>query len=90
MRRKKGGKARILFLVPSISLLSQTLKEWTAQARLDMRSYAVCSDNKVAKKAEDIATYDLEVPVSTNGEDIYKRLSHSKRAKGLTVIFSTY
>ena len=87
---KKGGKARILFLVPSISLLSQTLKEWTAQARLDMRSYAVCSDNKVAKKAEDIATYDLEVPVSTNGEDIYERLSHSKRAKGLTVIFSTY
>ena len=87
---KKGGKARILFLVPSISLLSQTLKEWTVQARMDMRSYAVCSDNKVAKKAEDIATYDLEVPVSTNGEDIYKRLSHSKRAKGLTVIFSTY
>ena len=87
---KKGGKARILFLVPSISLLSQTLKEWTAQARMDMRSYAVCSDNKVAKKAEDIATYDLEVPVSTNGEDIYKRLSHSKRAKGLTVVFSTY
>ena len=87
---KKGGKARILFLVPSISLLSQTLKEWTAQARMDMRSYAVCSDNKVAKKAEDIATYDLEVPVSTNGEDIYERLSHSKRAKGLTVVFSTY
>jgi hypothetical protein len=87
---KNGGKARILFLVPSISLLSQTLKEWTAQARLDLRSYAVCSDNKVAKKAEDIATYDLEVPVSTNGEDICKRLSHSKRAKGLTVIFSTY
>ena len=87
---KNGGKARILFLVPSISLLSQTLKEWTAQARLDLRSYAVCSDNKVAKKAEDIATYDLEVPVSTNGKDIYERLSHSKRAKGLTVIFSTY
>ena len=87
---KNGGKARILFLVPSISLLSQTLKEWTAQARLDLRSYAVCSDNKVAKKAEDIATYDLEVPVSTNGKDIYERLSHSKRAKGLTVVFSTY
>ena len=87
---KNGGKARILFLVPSISLLSQTLKEWTAQARLDLRSYAVCSDNKVAKKAEDIATYDLEIPVSTNGEDIYERLSHSKRAKGLTVVFSTY
>ena len=58
---ENGGKARILFLVPSISLLSQTLKEWTAQGRLDMRAFAVCSDSKVSKKAEDIAVYDLEV-----------------------------
>lgn len=85
-----GDKARVLFLVPSISLLSQTLKEWTAQACLDLRSYAVCSDTKVGKKAEDIASYDLEIPVSTRGQEIYERLSHSKRAKGLTVVFSTY
>ena len=85
-----GNKARVLFLVPSISLLSQTLKEWTAQARLDLRSYAVCSDTKVGKKAEDIASYDLEVPVSTDGAAICERLSHRKRAKGLTVVFSTY
>lgn len=85
-----GDKARVLFLVPSISLLSQTLKEWTAQACLDLRSYAVCSDIKVGKKAEDIASYDLEIPVSTRGQEIYERLSHSKRAKGLTVVFSTY
>ena len=84
------GKARVLFLVPSISLLSQSLKEWTAQARMDLRSYAVCSDSKVARKAEDIASYDLEVPVSTNGEDIAERLSKRKRAAGLSVVFSTY
>ncbi|MDK4311740.1 DEAD/DEAH box helicase [Corynebacterium accolens] len=85
-----GGKARILFLVPSISLLSQTLKEWTAQGRLDMRTFAVCSDSKVSKKAEDIAVYDLEVPVSTDGADIAKRFASGKRAKGLNIVFSTY
>lgn len=88
---RNGGRARILFLVPSISLLSQTLKEWTAQARMDLRSYAVCSDNKVSKKAEDIASYDLEVPVSTKGEVIAERLNRGgKRSAGLHVVFSTY
>lgn len=86
----RGGKARILFLVPSISLLSQTLKEWTAQGRLDMRAFAVCSDSKVSKKAEDIAVYDLEVPVSTEGADIARRFASGKRAKGLNIVFSTY
>ncbi|MEH0058664.1 DEAD/DEAH box helicase [Auritidibacter ignavus] len=85
-----NGAARVLFLVPSISLLSQTLKEWTAQARLDLRSVAVCSDTKVSKKAEDIASYDLEVPVSTNGAEIAQRMSSGKHARGLRVIFSTY
>ncbi|VEH73584.1 type ISP restriction/modification enzyme [Corynebacterium segmentosum] len=84
------GKARILFLVPSISLLSQTLKEWTAQGHLDMRAFAVCSDSKVSKKAEDIAVYDLEVPVSTEGADIARRFASGKRAKGLNIVFSTY
>ncbi|MDO5032430.1 DEAD/DEAH box helicase [Corynebacterium sp.] len=87
---EQGGKARVLFLVPSISLLSQTLKEWTAQGRLDMRSFAVCSDTKVSKKAEDIAVYDLEVPVSTTGKDIARRFESGKRAKGLNIVFSTY
>ena len=80
----------MLFLVPSIALLSQTLKEWTAQTQVDLRSYAVCSDTKVSRGAEDIAAYDLEVPVSTNGPDIAERLGRSKRAAGLTVVFSTY
>lgn len=87
-----GNKARILFLVPSISLLSQTLKEWTAQSQqhLPLKPYAVCSDNKVSKKAEDIASYDLDVPVSTDGHDIKHRTEQGKRRQGLNVIFSTY
>ncbi|AKK10211.1 putative helicase [Corynebacterium uterequi] len=85
-----GRKARVLFLVPSISLLSQTLREWTAQANVDLKALAVCSDKKVSKAAEDIAAYDLEVPVTTNGRDLADRLGKGKRAAGLTVVFSTY
>ena len=47
---ENGGSARILFLVPSISLLSQTLREWTAQTQLDLRAFAVCSDTKVGPR----------------------------------------
>ena len=50
----------------------------------------MCSDNKVSKKAEDIASYDLEVPVSTEGKSIAERFSRGKRFKGLHVVFSTY
>lgn len=83
-------RARVLFCVPSISLLSQTLKEWTAQARQDLRFFAVCSDQQVSSKAEDIATYDLEVPVSTKAHDVVEALSRKRHAAGLTVVFSTY
>lgn len=55
-----------------------------------MRAFAVCSDSKVSKKAEDIAVYDLEVPVSTEGAEIARRFESGKRAKGLNIVFSTY
>ena len=84
------GKARVLFLVPSIALLSQSLKEWTAQATMDLKAFAVCSDSKVGKQAEDIDAHDLEVQVSTSGPDIAARYKQGKRAKALNVVFSTY
>lgn len=88
--KNNGNKARVLFLVPSIALLSQTLREWTAQATMDLRCFAVCSDTKVGRAAEDIAPHDLEVPVSTNGEMIASTFASGKRAQGLHVVFSTY
>jgi len=87
---ENGGSARILFAVPSISLLSQTLREWTAQTQLDLRAFAVCSDTKVSRAAEDINTYDVAIPVTTNAATLLHELEHRKRAKGLTVVFTTY
>ena len=87
---ENGGSARILFAVPSISLLSQTLREWTAQTQLDLRAFAVCSDTRVSRAAEDINVYDVAIPVTTNAAKLAAEMDHRKRAKGLTVVFTTY
>lgn len=84
-----GGS--VLFLVPSISLMSQTLKEWTSEAEVPLRPFAVCSDTKVGKKtdSEDISPYDLAYPASTNAAKLYERAAGGNQDK-ITVIFSTY
>jgi predicted helicase len=45
-----GKNKRVLFLVPSLALLSQTLTEWTHQSQVPLHSFAVCSDAEVGKK----------------------------------------
>lgn len=85
-----GGSARILFAVPSISLLSQTLREWTAQSQMNVRAFAVCSDTKVSRSAEDYNVHDVAIPVTTDPTKLAAEMAHRKRAKGLTVVFTTY
>lgn len=87
---KPGGS--ILFLVPSISLLSQTLREWTAEAEIPIRPFAVCSDTKVGKKTEneDISPYDLAFPASTNAAKLHARMSTGESDGRINVVFSTY
>lgn len=45
-----GKGKRVLFLVPSLNLLSQTLTEWTQESETPLHSFAVCSDSDVGKK----------------------------------------
>jgi predicted helicase len=40
-------RTRTLVLVPSLSLLAQTLREWTAKRHARLRYLAVCSDETV-------------------------------------------
>lgn len=84
------GSARVLFLVPSISLLSQTLHEWTAQSRTAMRSFAVCSDTKASRVVEDINPYDVPLPATTNASKLVTQMQQGRPSAGLTVVFSTY
>ena len=92
------GKGFILFLVPSIALLGQTLNEWSGDALEPINAICICSDPEVTKKKkqlEDIDTtsvVDLAYPASTNVNDILHQFKglDNKRKKGLTVVFSTY
>jgi predicted helicase len=84
-----SGGGKVLFLVPSISLLSQALREWTAEAEESFYAFAVCSDTKVGRHHEDMSAHDLAVPATTDPDrlvDAIKRLGDRK----LTVVFSTY
>jgi predicted helicase len=81
----------VLFLVPSIALLSQTLKEWKNESQRNFRAYAVCSDSKVGRRVndEDIQTPDLAYPATTNTQKLAAHFKGSSKSE-LTVIFSTY
>ena len=86
---------RVLFLVPSLSLLSQTLREWTQDADLPLRNFAVCSDSEVGKYKKDddraiVRTSDLNYPATTNAKSLYQAASVLHDAEHMTVVYSTY
>ena len=83
----------VLFLVPSISLLSQTLREWTAESKRHLHCYAVCSDTKVGKKqiSEDMGVVDLAFPAHTDPKKLVQQHEAvAKKTNSLNVVFSTY
>ncbi|MHA6667491.1 DEAD/DEAH box helicase [Homoserinimonas sp. A447] len=83
----------VLFLVPSISLLAQTLKEWTIESAVPLRAFAVCSDVSVGKRKndEDIPVTDLAYPATTNTSKLIAKFSEIPEGfGGITVVFSTY
>ena len=92
------GKGLILFLVPSISLLGQTLNAWYADALEPINAICICSDPEVTrnrKQLEDIDTssvVDLAFPASTNVAKILHQFKglETNSNNGLTVVFSTY
>ena len=81
-----------LVLVPSISLLSQSLRVWAAQAREEIATLAVCSDGKADREEGDIPVCDLGFPATTSVEQLARhgKALKARPPKGMTVVFSTY
>ena len=94
------GNGMVLFLVPSIALLGQTLREWTADAEFPIYPIAICSDAGITKKrkSNDDVTFDsvvdLALPASTDVKKIADQFrfyqEKQTREKGMIVVFSTY
>lgn len=96
--KETGGSGLILFLVPSIALLGQTLREWSADAAEQINAVCICSDPEISRKksknedADSFSVVDLALPASTNAGKVLHQFQTIRVAArpGLTVVFSTY
>lgn len=95
----QGGRGLILFLVPSIALLGQSLNDWCADVTTPIKAVCICSDAKSNRKtrkgavnSDDVSDsiVDLALPASTDTASILRQLRAYRSHKGLVVVFSTY
>ena len=75
-----------LVLLPSLSLLSQTMREWAWAGNTDFEILNVCSDKSVGKKTEDMDPSDAPFAVTSEVHEIASFLQKS----GPRVVFCTY
>lgn len=96
--QETGGAGTVLFLVPSIALLGQTLNEWTGDAENPFNAICICSDAGASKKriknddSDGYSVVDLALPASTDIRAIIQQFEALKVTPShpLTVVFSTY
>ena len=89
-----GRGKTVLYMVPSLALMSQTIREWKNDAKEDFIAFSACSDSKVGKRklADDqieLSLNDLAFPATTNAEKLSMQVKFAEKSK-MTVIFSTY
>ena len=80
---------RVLYLVPSIGLFSQAMREWAEQQEVQHRYIGICSDASTGKKTEDVPIQELEIPVTTDPQKISEALGETDEDV-MTVVFCTY
>ncbi len=96
--KQTEGNGLVLFLVPSIALLGQTLREWTSYANEPINPICICSDPEISRKksqledSDGFSVVDLALPASTNVKDIIDQFQYHalKNTSGMMVVFSTY
>lgn len=94
VEQETEGKGLILFMVPSIALLGQSLNAWMTDTKYRMKAVCICSDSKASKRNDfdndETSIIDNPLPATTNINSIKRQLSGYKNTDGLVVVFSTY
>ncbi len=84
----------MLFLAPSIALLSQTFREYAKEKSEPFYASIVCSDDKVGQSKnednDDIKFSELPIKPSTRLEDILSVYEKAQKENKRFIIFSTY
>lgn len=87
---------KVLYLVPSIQLLTQTLRGWNNDTEFKMTSMAVTSDRDASRGTdgnEDIKATDIGYPATTSKGQLIKNWQDTQMAdddSDMLVVFSTY
>ena len=84
-----GTAGRVLYLVPSIGLLSQAMREWSEQRGIDHSYVGICSDTHAGSTSEDASIQELKIPVTTDPSSISHTLQNPDSDK-MTAVFCTY
>ena len=90
-----AGKGKlVLYMVPSLALMSQTVREWKNDAIDDFTAFSACSDIKVGSRANKddqvvINIHDLAFPATTESGKLAYQIKNAPADK-MTVVFSTY
>lgn len=84
-----GAGGRVLYLVPSISLFQQSMREWATQQEVPHHYVGICSDTRAGRNDEDASLQELEIPVTTDIPKITQALQKA-RPDVMTVVFCTY
>ncbi len=89
-----GSGKIVLYMVPSLALMSQTVREWKNDSKNDFLAFSVCSDQKVGKKKASndqiqISMNDLAFPATTDAKKLSEKIKRADNTK-MKVIFSTY
>ncbi len=89
-----GNGKRVLYMVPSLALMSQTVREWKNDAVEDFTAFSACSDDKVGRRKGsddtiEVNLHDLAFPATTDAEKLAQQIKNADSSK-MTVVFSTY
>ena len=93
--KMEGNNGFVMFLVPSLALLSQTLTDWKRQCAVPIHAFAVCSDATTGKADlknvdEITSASDLSYPATTKADRLAEEVKKARSKTAMTVIFSTY
>ena len=90
-----GSGGHVLFLVPSLALMAQTVREWCADALVPLTAFAVCSDTQVGRRRRsrhdvaELEVTDLAFPATTDPASLARAVAASDPGS-MRVVFATY
>ena len=89
-----GPGRHVLVMVPSLALMSQTVREWKNDCREDFTAFSACSDKKVGRRRKgadnlDPDIHDLAFLATTDPGKLACQVKNAD-VNRMTVVFSTY